>query len=169
MPVLALFFSSNAPEERVEALDPLTGSRIRIVFDCRTADVPAQNDSTSQMPNDSARFSPGAFQRLSAPLGDRAGALVGGYAPINQVPDLHCGRRCIAEDLVLDFPPVRRPLSPGASVGAVCPPAFTIPTSLSVLSGRLSQPRTIFKISTSAPSTESFTCLTSFFHLSPGS
>ena len=28
----------------------------------------------------------GAFQRLSAPLGDRAGALVGGYARINQVP-----------------------------------------------------------------------------------
>ena len=44
------------------------------------------------------------------------------------------------------FVHVRRPLRPGASVGAVCPPAFTVPTALSVVSGRLSQPRTTFRI-----------------------
>ena len=44
------------------------------------------------------------------------------------------------------FVHVRRPLRPGASVGAVCPPDFTVPTALSVVSGRLSQPRTTFRI-----------------------
>src|SRR5512132_3137515 len=65
------------------------------------------------------------------------------------------------------FTHVRRPLRPGASVGAVCPPAFRVPTSVSVASLRLSQPRTTLVICTSAPSTESFTCLTSFFHRPP--
>src|SRR4029079_2840172 len=64
------------------------------------------------------------------------------------------------------FTHVRRPLRPGASVAAVCPPSFRVPT-VSVVSLRLSQPRTALVISTSAPSTESFTCLTSFFSRPP--
>ena len=67
------------------------------------------------------------------------------------------------------FTHVRRPLRPGASVGAVCPPAFMVPTAASVSSARLSQPRTTFMIWTSAPSTASLTCLTSFFHRPPRS
>ena len=84
-----------------------------------------------------------------------------------QSQDLNCGRRFITEDLVLDLRPCEAPFASGASVGAVCPPAFTVPTALSVVSGRLSQPRTTFWIWTSAPSTESLTCLTSFFHRPP--
>ena len=63
--------------------------------------------------------------------------------------------------------PVRRPLRPGASFAAVCPPDFRTPTSEIVSSRRLSQWRTAFVISTSAPSTENFTCLTSFSHRPP--
>src|SRR4029079_1070424 len=65
------------------------------------------------------------------------------------------------------FTDLRRPLRPGASVAAVCPPAFRVPRLVSVASLRLSQPRTTLVIFTSAPSTESFTCLTSFSHRPP--
>src|SRR4030095_14966788 len=65
------------------------------------------------------------------------------------------------------FTDVRRPLRPGASVAAVCPPAFRVPTLVSVASLRVCQPRTTLVIFTSAPSTESFTCLTSFCHRPP--
>src|SRR6266576_3351914 len=65
------------------------------------------------------------------------------------------------------FTDVRRPLRPGASVAAVCPPAFRVPRLVSVASLRLSHPRTTLVIFTSAPSTESFTCLTSFSHRPP--
>ena len=63
--------------------------------------------------------------------------------------------------------PVRRPLRPGASFAAVCPPDFRTPRSETVSSRRLSQWRTTFSISTSAPSAESFTHLTSFSHRFP--
>src|SRR4029077_14245175 len=39
------------------------------------------------------------------------------------------------------FTDVRRPLRPGASVAAVCPPALRVPRLVSVASLRLSQPR----------------------------
>src|SRR4029453_18313373 len=65
------------------------------------------------------------------------------------------------------FTQVRRPLRHGASFGAVCPPAFTVPTAVSVSSARLSQQRTSFIICTSAPAPGSRTCLTSFFHRPP--
>lgn len=62
---------------------------------------------------------------------------------------------------------VRRPFRPGASFGAVCPPDFTTPRSVIVSSLRLSHLRMTLSISTSAPSTESLTCLMSFFHRFP--
>src|SRR4029453_10074969 len=50
-----------------------------------------------------------------------------------------------------------------------CPPAFMVPTFQVVSSGRLFQWRTTFEISTSAPSTEIFTSLTSSFIHFPSS
>src|SRR4030095_1573052 len=51
-----------------------------------------------------------------------------------------------------------RALRPGASFGVVFPPAFRTPRSVIVSSGRLSHARTIFLISTSAPSTPILIC-----------
>ena len=45
-----------------------------------------------------------------------------------------------------DFIRCEAPFASRSIVGAVCPPAFTVPTALSVVSGRLSQPRTTFRI-----------------------
>src|SRR6478672_1947010 len=61
---------------------------------------------------------------------------------------------------------LRRAFIPGASFGAVSPPALMVPTAR-VSSARLSQRRTHFMIWTSAPSTESLTFLMSFFHRPP--
>src|SRR4051812_23796362 len=68
--------------------------------------------------------------------------------------------------LYCSFTQARRPLRPGASFGAVIPPAFTVPPTM-VSSARLSQPRTILISWTSAPSTARRTCLTSFFQRPP--
>src|SRR4249919_1132234 len=62
---------------------------------------------------------------------------------------------------------VRRDLIPGAFIGAVCPPPLMTPTYIIVASGRLSQCRASDVTFTSAPSTESFTCLMFLFHISP--
>ena len=77
-------------------------------------------------------------------------------------PDLDQGGRGIPHDLVLDHHRRDRPLRPGASCGVVEPPAFRTPRFVRVSSLRLSHCRTTFFNSTSAPSTLSFTCLTSF-------
>ena len=103
------------------------------------------------------------------PLGGQIALVLWSAVPPRSIksPDLDCGRRFIPEDLgPWIFTHARRPLRPGASVPAVCPPAFRVPT-LSVVSLRLSQPKTALVISTSAPSTESFTCLTSFSRRPP--
>ena len=120
------------------------------------------------MQNNSARFSPCSLLIAFAPLGDRAGALVGGHGPDQSNPKILTVAVGLSPRILYwIFTDLRRPLRPGASFGAVCPPAFMVPTSVSVSSRRLSQPRTTCVICTSAPSTSNFTCLTSFFHRSP--
>src|SRR5580765_1633417 len=120
------------------------------------------------MPNDPARFSP--YSLLIAFRAARRSRWRSGRRlhPDQSSPKtLTVAVGALPRILYWIFVHVRRPLRPGASVGAVCPPAFTVPMALSVVSGRLSQPRTTFRICTSAPSTESLTCLTSFFHRPP--
>src|SRR5512133_3132915 len=120
------------------------------------------------MPNDPARFSPCSL--LIAFRDARRSSWCSGrrLRPDQSNPKIFTVAVGLSPRILYwIFVHVRRPLRPGASVGAVCPPAFTVPTALSVVSGRLSQPRTTFWIWTSAPSTESLTCLTSFFHRPP--
>src|SRR5580765_6174641 len=120
------------------------------------------------MPNDPARFSP--YSLLIAFRAARRSRWRSGRRlhPDQSSPKtLTVAVGALPRILYWIFVHVRRPLRPGASDGAVCPPAFTVPTAVSVVSARLSQPRTTFRICTSAPSTASLTCLTSFFHRPP--
>src|SRR4030095_9188348 len=121
----------------------------------------------SPPPNDPARFSPCSL--LIAFRAARRSAWCSGRRsrPDQSNPMiLTVAVGALPRILYCIFTDVRRPLRPGASFGAVMPPAFTVPTA-SVSSARLSQPRTTFIIWTSAPSTASLTCLTSFFHRPP--
>ena len=92
----------------------------------------------------------------------RAGALVGGHADQSYPQILTVAVGLPPRILYWIFTDVRRPLRPGASVAAVSPPSFRVPTGERRRPDDCPSQGLRLMIWTSAPSTESFTCLTSF-------